>query len=198
MIKNIKMKKIVFSLFIVLNLVSCATIPSKSLTVDKFKLKENEGAIAGVIAIQKNTSSTGSNIYYSNDDIENEILQDKYKKDNYSIVIGIGGITIPESIADFKKTEDDNFVYFFFVRKEKPGNYILNEYTFFFNSGYIKEYVSYKIEPNIDFNIEKGKIKYFGTIFLDSKARTLTHTKEFKEFDLQKFKEKLPHIKIEE
>jgi hypothetical protein len=191
------MKKIVFTLIVILSLVSCASIPSKKLTVNKFKLEENEGAIAGIIAIQKNTLSTGSSIYYINDEIENEILQDKNKKNNYSIFIGTGGVT-PAYIADFKKGEDDKFVYFFFVRKEKPGNYKVNEYTFFFNSGYIQEFVINKVEPVVEFNIEKGKIKYFGTIFLNSKARTLIHTKEFEESDIQKFKEILPHIKIEE
>jgi hypothetical protein len=195
--KIIKIKKVVFSLLIVLNLFSCASIPSKNLTVDKFKLEEYEGAIAGVIAIQKITSSTGSNILYSNDEIQNEIQNDKNKKYNYGITIGTRGTTAPEWIADFKKAEDDKFVYFFFVRKEKPGKYKFNEYTFFFNSGYIQEFVANKIDPNIEFNIEKGKIKYFGTIFLDSKARTLKFTQEFKEFDIQKFKEKLPHIKVE-
>ena len=191
------MKKIVIKIFIILTLASCASIPSKNLTVDKFKLEEHQGAIAGVIAIQKQTASSISNIYYSNEEIENEILNDKYKKYAYCISIGTGGTRLPESIADFKKSEDDNFVYFFFIQKEKPGNYKLNKYDFFFNSGYIQEVVNYKIEPNIEFNIEKGKIKYFGTIFLDSKNRTLFHTKEFEEFDIQKFKEKLPHIKID-
>ncbi|AZZ58251.1 hypothetical protein OKE80_02860 [Riemerella anatipestifer] len=189
------MKNLILTLLVFTTLLSCATIPSKSLSAENFRINEDEGAIAGVIGILKRTYSSGSNIYYTNKDIEQLISQDKNNKQKFTLYIGTGAID-PKTIADFQKDKEDKYVYFFFVLKEKPGNYRFNEYTYFFNSGYIQELLTYPIEKNLEFNIEKGKIKYFGTIFLDSKNRKLLYTSEFEESDLQKFKEKLPHINI--
>ncbi|WP_018675969.1 hypothetical protein [Riemerella columbina] len=191
------MKNLILTIFTTLTLISCATVPSKNLTSENFGLNENEGAIAGVIGILKRTYSSGSNIYYTNEEIKTLIEQDKNNKQKFSFQIGTGAIA-PQTIADFEKNKDDKYVYFFFVLKEKPGNYKFNEYTYFFNSGYIQELVGYPIKENLEFSIEKGKIKYFGTMLLDSKNRELIYTKEFKNSDLQKFKEKLPHINISE
>ncbi len=189
------MKNLILTVLTFLTFISCATVPSKSLNAENFRLNENEGAIAGVIGILKRTYSSGSNIYYINKDIEQLISQDKNNKQKFALQIGTGAAD-PKTIADFQKGKEDKYVYFFFVLKEKPGNYNFNEYTYFFNSGYIQELVGYPIKQNLEFNIEKGKIKYFGTMFLDSRNRELIYTNEFKNSDLQKFKEKLPHINI--
>ncbi|MBP7172463.1 MAG: hypothetical protein KBA33_00145 [Cloacibacterium sp.] len=191
------MKNLILTIFATLALISCATVPSKNLTSENFILNENEGAIAGVIGILKRTYSSGSNIYYTNEEIEKLIVQDKKNKQKFAFQIGTGA-KAPQSIADFEKNKDDKYVYFFFILKEKPGNFKFNEYTYFFNSGYIQELIGYPVKQNLEFNIEKGKIKYFGTMFLDSKNRELIYTNEFKNSDLQKFKEKLPHITITE
>lgn len=190
------MKNIIVLLLAFIVLISCSSIPSGELSADKFKLNEDEGGIAGVIGILKKTYSSNSNIYYTNDEIEKLIKEDKYNKYKYRVFLATSALA-PQSIADFEKDKKDPYVYFFFILKQKPGNYKFNAYSFFFNSGYIQENVEYEIQPNIDFNIEKGKIKYFGTIFLNSKTRQISHTKEFKEYDIQKFKEKLSHIVIE-
>lgn len=189
------MKNLILTTFTILTLISCAIVPSKNLSSENFKLNENQGAIAGVIGILKRTYSSGSNIYYTNEEIEKLISQDKNNKQKFAFQIGTGA-SAPQAIADFEKNKDDKYVYFFFVLKEQPGNYKFNEYTFFFNSGHIQELVDYPIKQNLEFNIEKGKIKYFGTIYLDSKNRDLIYTNEFKNFDLQKFKKKLPHLNI--
>ncbi|MDF0720731.1 MULTISPECIES: hypothetical protein [Chryseobacterium group] len=191
------MKNLILTIFTALILISCATVPSKNLTSENFSLNENEGAIAGVIGILKRTYSSGSNIYYTNEEIKTLIEQDKNNKQKFAFQIGTGA-KAPQAIADFEKNKDDKYVYFFFVLKEKPGNYKFNEYTYFFNSGYIQELIGYPIKENLEFSIERGKIKYFGTMFLDSKNRELIYTNEFKNSDLQKFKEKLPHINISE
>lgn len=187
------MKRIVLVFLTSILLVSCATIPSANLGADKFKLEENEGAIAGVVGLLKKSRSSISHIFYTNEEIQKIISKRKYDKYGYLLEFGT---TV--NVSDFEKEKDDPYEYFFFVLKQKPGNYKFNEYTFFFNSGYIQESVGYEITPNLEFNIEKGKIKYFGTMFLNSRTRELNYTQEFREYDIQKFKEKLPHIVIEQ
>lgn len=189
------MKNVIVIIIAMMTLLSCATVPSKNLNKENFSLGENEGAIAGVVGILKRTYSTGSRIFYTNGDIEKLIDQDQNNKQKHSFFIGTGA-KAPHTIADFQRSNDDKYVYFFFVLKEKPGNYRFNEYTFFFNSGYTQELVTYPVKDPLNFTIEKGKIKYFGTLFLDSKNRNLIYTDTHKQTDLQEFAEKLPQLPI--
>ncbi len=88
--------------------------------------------------------------------------------------------------------DGDKAVYFFSVQ-ESEGQYTFSNFRIHENGGYTQS--SADIPIDIDFEIEKGKVKYLGEIFVDYNQSLIELNDESKR-DLVKLKEKFPNLII--
>lgn len=82
----------------------------------------------------------------------------------------------------------------FFSIIQPPGDYNFVSLGIFENGGYI---LSHQFIPlNINFNIEKGKVKYFGEIYVDYRNQSILFSDQ-KDRDIPKINNEFPYLKID-
>ena len=169
---------------LILQTLSCATLPSDAIPESLIK-NENSGMIIGSIAFKNKKPIFNSYIFYYNEDNKTEISEAKMLKIN------------PEQIISMKFNPDffdgEKAVYYFSVT-EMPGKFNFVKLRLFENGGlyaYSKEYLI-----DIDFIIEKGKVKYLGEIYFDYHQQTIQLTGQ-SERDIPKLNQKFPKLLIE-
>lgn len=184
-----KNKTIVISgiLFLILSSCVVANLPSKDIPQES-KFEKDNGMIIGAISFQ---ASKGRDIYnsytfyYSN---RKGFAWEDPKKNH---------ITIKPSQTvgmSFKPDFFDNEKAVYYFKIEKPqGNYIF--YAVRTMRDGVQSYTYTTKEIAIPFTIEKGKIKYFGEMTVNSFNDVRAVSKS--ERDLPKLKEMFPNLVIE-
>ncbi|WP_445454507.1 hypothetical protein [Flavobacterium sp. 25HG05S-40] len=179
------MKNLTLFLFASLFLVSCATAPS-ALIPQSFSSNSNDGMIIGTIAFENKKPIFNQYFFH-------------YLGENDKSISTSKMITIrPEQMVAMKFKPDffdENKAVYFFSITEVQGKYRFTTLRLHENGGYIQSHGQVPI--NIDFKIEKGKVKYLGEIYFNYSYGTLKLNDE-KERDIQKFKEKYPNLNITE
>lgn len=172
------MKKIfLFPVFIMF--CACATLPSKNIP-QNFNPESNEGMIIGAIAIQNEKPIfNGYTFFYSGQskrgfiDISPEqTIKMKFKPDFF---------------------DNDKAVYYFSITAI-PGAYKFYRLSLFSNGGYMQS--TNGIPLDIDFEIEKGKVKYIGEFYVNYNGE-IYELRDNKNRDLPKLKEVYPNLNIE-
>lgn len=178
------MKNLFYSTLICVLLISCATLPSKNIP-QEYNSNEKNGMIIGAIAIKNEKPIfNGYMFYYTGPDID---------KISVNKMIRIS----PEQTLKMKFKPDffDNSkaVYYFSI-EEAEGQYSFSNLRLFENGGLYNSTANIPI--NIVFDIEPGKVKYIGEIFVDYKKSIIT-LNDKRDRDLKKLAEKFPNLKIE-
>ncbi|WP_353161368.1 hypothetical protein [Myroides odoratus] len=104
----------------------------------------------------------------------------------------------PEQIVKMKFHPDftaNNKAIYFFSITEVEGKYAFTLLRLHSNRGYIQKMANIPLK-NLDFTIEKGKIKYIGEIYFNYHNKVIILSDQ-RERDLPKFKERFPHLTIE-
>ncbi len=171
-------------LLIMTFLLSCATQPSTKIPTN-FDQNSNEGMIIGTIAFKNEKPIFNGYFFYyiGKDD----------KKTSHNKMININ----PEQIVKMKFNpnfyDNEKAVYYFSIT-QPPGDYKFVNLGIFENGGYIQS--SQSIPMDISFNIEKGKIKYLGEIYVDYRNQLIILNDE-KSRDIPKISNEFPNLKIE-
>lgn len=172
------MKKIllltVFALFL-----SCATQPSQNIP-QSFSAKSNEGMIIGSIAFENEKPIFNSYTF----------LYSGPGKKNYISIH-------PEQTIKWKFKPDffdNNKAVYLFSISGIPGNYEFTILKFFENGGFVTYNLTAPI--NVSFEIEKGKVKYLGEIYVNYNQQII-QLNDQKERDLPKINEMFPYLKVE-
>lgn len=179
------MYKIIVLIIVFLVTISCATLPSKNIP-QEINTNSNDGMIVGTMSFKNEKPIFNGYLYfYTGEDIDNFYGQ-KLVRIN------------PEQTLKMKFKPDffdnDKAVYFFSI-KEKYGKYQFTTFRLFSNGGFSNSTLDIPI--NIDFNIEKGKVKYFGELYFDYKNKKLSLSNQgFR--DLPMLKNKFPNLNIDE
>ena len=177
------MKKLLI-LAILTIFVSCAIQPSANIP-SNFDSNSNEGMIVGTIAFKNEKPIfNGYDFYY---------IGENDKKINPQKRIHIA----PEQIVKMKFNpnfyDNEKAVYYFSI-SQTPGNYEFVNLGLFENGGVFQS--SGSLPMNINFKIEKGKVKYIGEIYVDYRNQSIILNDQ-KNRDLPKLKENYPNLKIE-
>ncbi|MGB1000199.1 MAG: hypothetical protein ACPG4W_08165 [Flavobacteriales bacterium] len=178
------MRKIILILTIGILINGCATLPSTKIP-QSFNSTDNSGMIIGSIAFKNEKPIfNGYTFYYTGNGIE-KISAKKAVR------------IIPEQMVKMKFKPDfydgDKAVYYFSIQ-EPEGEYSFSNFQIFNNGGFIQS--TRDIPINIEFIIEKGKVKYLREIYVDYN-QSLIELNDEKNRDLMKLKEKFPNLKIE-
>ena len=178
------MRNIYILILIGIFLSSCATLPSLKIP-QSFSSSNENGMIVGSIAFKNEEPIfNGYTFYYTGNGIDKITAQK------------IVSIT-PEQMTKMKFKPDfydrEKAVYYFSI-EEPEGNYEFSNFRIFKNGGYIQS--SSDIPINIEFEIEKGKVKYLGEIYVDYNQSFIGLNDE-SERDFRKLGEKFPNLKIE-
>lgn len=103
----------------------------------------------------------------------------------------------PEQMVKMKFKPDffdgEKAVYYFSIQ-EPEGSYEFSNFRIHENGGYIQSTTDTPID--IEFQIEKGKVKYIGEIYVDYNQSFIGLNDET-ERDSKKLSEKFPNLKIE-
>ncbi|WP_333661734.1 hypothetical protein [Chishuiella changwenlii] len=179
------MKQFLYCLCICLFASSCATLPSKNIP-QELDLNTNDGMIVGTLSFKNQKPIFNSYLYfYTGNDIDRFYGQKSVRIN-------------PEQTIKMKFKPDffdqEKAVYYFSI-KEKEGKY---QFTFL----RVSSQTSYKhtlldIPINIDFNLEKGKVKYFGEIYFDYSNKNIILSDQSLR-DLPLLKNKFPKLNIVE
>jgi hypothetical protein len=172
-------------LFVFVVLISCATSPS-TLIPQSFNSDSENGIIVGTIAFENKKPIFNQYFFH-------------YLGENDKSITTRKMITIrPEQMVAMKFKPDffDNTkaVYFFSIT-EKEGDYRFATLRLHANGGYVQSHGQVPI--NIDFKIEKGKVKYLGEIYYNYSEGILKLNNK-RERDILKFNEKYPNLNIAE
>ena len=163
---------------------SCATLPSLKIPQSFSSTNEN-GMIVGSIAFKNEKPIfNGYMFYYTGNGID-KITARKMIRIN------------PEQMVKMKFKPDffdgEKAVYYFSI-EETGGKYSFSNFRIYENGGFIQSTADIPI--NIDFKIEKGKVKYLGEIYFDYN-QSLIELNDETERDLKILNEKYPNLKIE-
>ena len=177
------MKKLLL-LSITTLILSCATQPSSNFPTS-FDSNSSEGMIVGTIAFKNEKPIfNGYSFYYLG---ENDTKLTVAKR----IYI------VPEQIVKMKFKpnfyDEEKAVYYFSIT-QPPGNYKFVSLGLFENGGYIQSNSS--LPMNVDFKIEKGKVKYIGEIYLDYRNQVILLNNQ-RSRDIPKLQEQFQNLKIE-
>lgn len=179
------MNKILALIIIFLITTSCATLPSNNIP-QEINTYSNDGMIVGTMSFKNEKPIFNSYLYfYTGEDIDNFYVQK-------SVRINPSQTVKMKFKPDF--FDNEKAVYFFAI-KEKNGKYQFTTFRVFSNGGLSNSTLDLPI--NIDFNIEKGKVKYFGELFFDYKNGKLSLSNQSSR-DLPLLKNKFPNLNIEE
>ena len=178
------MRKILFIILIATLINSCATLPSLKIPQSFSSTNEN-GMIVGSIAFKNEKPIfNGYMFYYTGNGIE-KITARKMIRIN------------PAQMVKMKFKPDffdgEKAVYYFSIQ-EPEGEYSFSNFRIHENGGYSQSTADISI--NIDFKIEKGKVKYLGEIYVDYNQSLIELNNE-KARDLKNLNEKYPNLKIE-
>ncbi|WP_321372849.1 hypothetical protein [uncultured Draconibacterium sp.] len=163
---------------------SCATLPSLKIP-QSFNPNDSEGVIIGAIAFKNEKPIFhGYSFYYTGNGIT---------KINENNMVRI----VPESTVKMKFKPDffdgDKAVYYFSIQ-EPEGQYAFSNFKIFDQGIYVSS--TKNIPMDIKFNIEKGKVKYLGEIYVDYNQSLIKLNNE-KERDIKKMNEQFPNLKID-
>lgn len=158
---------------------ACATLPSKDIP-QNFNPDSNEGMVIGAVTIQNEKPIfNGYTFFYSG----------QSKRGMINIC--------PEQTVKMKFKPDffdnDKAVYYFSI-SAVPGTYKFYELSLFSNGGFMQS--TKWIPLDIDFEIEKGKVKYIGEIYVNYN-KEIYQLRDNKNRDLPKLKEIFPSLNIE-
>lgn len=194
-INNLYHMKKTFYLFLLLTLMnlffSCVALPSSSMKTS-MSIFNKEGMIAGTFSLQDKNLLTSYTLHY----IQIEAGAEKTKfvnvlnTPNTTFMYNRGEVKFGNSKGDFKENEKD--VYLFNI-VEPAGKYRIYELEMFHNSGSLYMQYTKKMPLDITFEIEEGKIKYFGEINISVKDQKIKLINNI-ERDRIKFNEKNSEI----
>lgn len=178
------MRKTILILILGILISACATLPSTKIP-QSFNPNNDSGMIIGSIAFKNEKPIfNGYMFYYTGNGIK-RITANKMVRIN------------PEQMAKMKFKPDfcdgDKAVYYFSIQ-ESEGQYSFSNFRIHENGGYVQSTVDIPID--IEFKIEKGKVKYLGEIYVDYN-QSLIELNDEKKRDLIKLKEKHPNLNIE-
>ena len=182
------MKKLLALFLILLLFTSCATTTATKIPqhFESFTESFNEGMVVGTFAFENKKPIYNGYFYHYKAEGDRKLRQHRM------LTIRPHQIWKMKYEPDF--TDNTKAVYLFSI-KDVGGKYALTLLRLHSNKGYIS--VSYEVPlENLDFTIEKGKVKYLGEIYFNSKKRTVSFSDQ-KERDLPKFKERFPNLTIE-
>ena len=177
------MRKTLMILILAILINSCATLPSTKIP-QSFSTNNENGMIIGTIAFKNEKPIfNGYMFYYTGNGIKRETA-------NKMIRIN------PEQMVKMKFKPDfydgDKAVYFFSIQ-ESEGQYSFSNFRIHENGGYTQSTADIPID--ISFEIEKGKVKYLGEIFVDYNQSLIELNNESKR-DLYKLQDKFPNLII--
>jgi len=179
------MNKFFVLIAIFLVTLSCATLPSNNIPheIDTYS---SDGMIVGTMSFKNEKPIFNGYLYF-------------YTGENIDRFYGQKAVRVNPAQTIKMKFRPDFFdqekaVYFFSI-KERYGKYQFSIFRLFSNTSYSNSLLDIPIE--IDFNIEKGKVKYFGELYFDYRNRTLTFSDQSSR-DIPLLQSKYPHLKIEE
>ncbi len=178
------MRKTIIILILGILINSCATLPSTKIP-QSFSSNNENGMIIGAIAFKNEKPIFNGYMFYYTGNGIGSITANKMIRIN------------PEQMAKMKFKPDfhdgDKAVYYFSIQ-EPEGQYSFSNFRIHENSGIAQS--TGNIPINIEFKIEKGKVKYLGEIFVDYNQSLIELNNESKR-DLVKLKQKFPNLKIE-
>jgi len=178
------MRKIILILTLGILINACATLPSTKIP-QTFSPNNESGMIIGSIAFKNEKPIfNGYMFYYTGNGIK-KITANKMVRIN------------PEQMVKMKFKPDfydgDKAVYYFSIQ-ESEGQYSFSNFRIHENGGFVQS--TGDIPIDIEFKIEKGKVKYLGEIYVDYN-QSLIELNDEKSRDLMKLKEKFPNLRIE-
>ncbi len=179
------MKNLFLTLFASLLIISCATSPS-TLIPESLNSNSENGIIVGTIAFENKKPIFNQYFFH-------------YLGENDKSITTRKMITIRPEQMVFMMFKPDFFdeskaVYYFSIT-EKQGEYRFTTLRLHENGGYIQSQI--EVPMNIDFKIERGKVKYLGEIYFSYGGQILK-LNDKKERDIPKFKEQYPNLNIVE
>ncbi len=173
----------IFLLPILLLFASCATTPSATIPTNFSS--STQGMLVGTIAIENKKPIFHQYFFHYLGENDKDITIKKM-------------LTIrPEQMLKMKFKPDfaeNNKAIYFFSITENAGKYHFSTLRLHENGGYIQNVM--KVPMDINFTIEKGKVKYIGEIYFNYNKRLILLNDESQR-DLVKFKEKYPALQIE-
>lgn len=181
------MRYISLLFLVVLTFSSCAVRPSRNIPTAA-TLGSNEGMIVGTISIEK--SRPVYNSYYFH---YNRMLEDSYDTYEKKIWIFSSQWLKVKHKPDYV---DGNKAVYLYSIKEVQGKYQFSLVRLHENGGSLYQKL-YEKTMNFPFEIEKGKVKYLGELYLDVRSPFI-ELNDKRERDLKYFKEKYPLLKIAE
>jgi len=178
------MKKILSLFLITLLFTSCAT--TTATKIPQYFESSTQGMIVGTFAIENEKPIFNQYFYHYQAEGEKKFRQRRM-------------LTIrPEQIVRMKFhpdfTENNKAIYFFSIT-ELEGKYAFTLLRLHKNGGFIQETKKIPLQ-NLDFTIEKGKIKYLGEIYFNYRKGILFLSDQ-KERDLPLFKARFPELRVE-
>lgn len=174
---------LLFFLFFIL-FTSCAT--TTATKIPQHFESSTEGMIVGTFAFENEKPIFNQYFYHY------QAEGDKKLRQRRMMTIRPHQIWKMKFEPDF--ADNTKAVYFFSIR-EVEGKYAFTLLRLHSNRGYIQKMANIPLE-NLDFTIEKGKIKYIGEIYFNYHQGIISLTDQ-RERDLPKFKERFPNLTIE-
>jgi len=165
-------------------LLSCASQPSAKIPTT-FDSDSSDGMVIGTIAFKNEKPIFNGYLFYYAGKDDTKITHNK--------MISIS----PEQVVAMKFNpnfyDQEKAVYYFSIT-QPPGDYKFVNLGIFENGGFIQS--NQHLPMNIEFNIEKGKIKYLGEIYVDYRKQSVMLTDQ-ESRDLPKINTAFPQLKIE-
>lgn len=181
------MRSLVLTTLVVIVISSCASKPSKNVITNLLP-NSTEGIIVGTISVEMKSPIYNSYFFHYN-----KVLEDSF--DVYENRIWIYPNQMIKKKHDADYVDGSKAVYLFSV-KEFAGNYQFSLVKFNDNAApiYLK---SFEKTLDFPFEIKKGKVTYFGEIYLDTN-NGIIEKNDMSDRDLKYFGEKFPNLNIVE
>ena len=178
------MKVKLLAICIILILVSCAMSPSL-LIPQSLPSNSSQGMIVGTIAFENQKPIFNQYSFY--------YIGKQDKKRSVDRMIAIRPEQLVKMKFDPDFYDDTKAVYYFSIT-ENVGEYKFSMLGLFENGGAVQGHG--QVPMDINFKIEKCKIKYLGEIYFNYRENKLI-LNDLRERDIPKFKERYPNLKVE-